>query len=238
MFVRLEPFLPALDNPPVFFAAVALLLGLLSLSLGSILLRRPQVALGTRVKTLKAAVAILAWSLITLWLLVGGAMLAFAGAMAGSAVFTLVTPVVVFAVLIVLAVVLVAWVRSKRWADWLVLLAVLGFSLSIVLAQRLWICEPLAWSGLASAQHCTAELYVQGKQGAIRDVHTAAGWYGRAAEQGNEAAMASLVDRIPSKLTKKRILIRAAEAGNDTAVWELFVLLGVEEGLPVVAYGH
>ncbi len=231
MFTRLEPFLPALDNPPVFFAAVALLLGLLLLSLGSILLRRSGVALGARVKTLKAAVAIPAWLLIMLWLLVGGTMLAFAGAMAGSAFFTLAVPVIVIPVLVVLAVLLVAWIRSKRWADWLVLLTVLGFSLSVVLVQRLWICEPLAWSGLASAQHCTAELYVDGKQGAIRDVHTAAGWYGRAAEQGSEAAVASLVDRIPSKLTRKRILLRAAEAGNDAAAWELFVLLGAEEGL-------
>lgn len=230
MLAGLHPFLPALDNPSVFFAAVALLLGLLSLSLGSMLLHRPSVAVGARVKTLKTAVAIPAWSLITLWFLVGGAMLAFAGAMAGSVFFTLVAPLVVIAALVALTALLVAWVRSRSWADWLVLLAVLGFSLSVALVQRLWICEPLAWSGLASAQHCAAELYVDGEQGAIRDVHTAAGWYERAAEQGSEAALASLAKKIPSKLTRKRILHHAAEAGNEAAAWDLFLLLGIEEG--------
>jgi TPR repeat protein len=97
--------------------------------------------------------------------------------------------------------------------------------------QRLWICEPLAWSGLSAAQMCTARLYAEGSQGAIRNTGVAASWYGQAALNGSEAAVRRLMGVTRNKVTQRRLLEKAALAGNGAAMYQLYLLLGPQEGL-------
>lgn len=230
--MNLQPLLPALDNLPVFLVIAVLLAGLLVLSLAAIGLRFLACAASASLSRAKYLVALPTWVVFSFWLVIGAGVAAFAGGVGGSLVIALLPIGSGLALLLLLAVLLVAWVRARAWADWALVVIVTGFCTAVLWQQRLWFCEPLAWAGLTRAQACTAGLYAAGEQGAIRHIGTASEWYGLAAVNGSEAAVTALVSIEPSRLTRERLLLAAAEAGNRVAMWELFRLLGAPEGLP------
>jgi TPR repeat protein len=228
MLGDLDPFLPSLQNTQVFLASVLLLLALLCLSLAS--LWQHRTGQGPHLTTPKQLAAVPTTLLFGGWLVIGAGMLAFAGAMGGSLTIVLLASLLGLSLLAGLFTVLVAWVRSKVWADWALIILVTGTILPVITMQRLWICEPLAWSGVQLAQVCTARLYASGVQGAIRNVNIAADWYGQAANNGSEEATFALLQVTRNKHTQRRLLTDAAEAGNDSAVYQLYLLLGPVEG--------
>lgn len=232
MLGRLEPLLPALDNAPVFLAVAALLL-LVAVLAGSSLYQA-TVAGGVtwRLRTLKGITAACTCLVLGFWIVVGAGLGVFAGGVGGSLLFAALSAGSGIFALALLGTVLVAWARQRRWADW-ALITIIGSTLVGLLAyQRLWVCEPLAWSGWVPAQMCTADLYARGEQGAIRSVGAAAGWYGQAALRGSEEAVYALLEVTPNKIRQRELLEAASAAGNGVAMYQLYLLVGPEEGLP------
>lgn len=227
----LEPFLPALDNAPIFLVAVVLLVALLLVSVAARFVRMADLSAGRWLGVAKFTTAVLNWSLLTFWLVIGAGLVAFAGAVGGSLVIVVVGVVAFLIVFPLLTILLVAWSRGRAWADWLIICLVAGFSTAVFTTQRLWICEPLAWSGFTPAQMCTARLYAEGSHGAIRNTGVAASWYGQAALNGSEEAVSRLVTVTRNKLIQRKHLENAALAGNGAATYQLFVLLGPQEGM-------
>lgn len=228
----LQSLLPALDNVPVFFLSSALLSGLLLLSLAQLWQLAWQREPGPLLRWLRAATAAATWLLVGLWLVIGAILGFIAGGSAGSLLLALAPPLLALLLLATLTLVLAAWLRRRPWADWLVAVAVAGFCIAVLATQRLWFCEPLGWAGFARAQVCTGRLYTTGTQGAIRKVGTASGWYAQAARRGDEEALAAFVAVESSRQVREAVLREAAARGNRAAAWQLFLLLGPEEGMP------
>jgi len=224
----LEPLLPALDNPAVFVMIAALLIVLVAASASARFVRLAEPA---RLMWSRRATAIAAWVLLTFWLAIGAAAVAFAGGVGGSLLIVVVGIVAFLIAFPLLTIWLVAWSRGRVWADWLTLFLVAGLCTTVAATQRLWMCEPLAWSGFSVAQMCTARLYAEGSQGAIRNTGVAASWYGQAALSGSEEAVERLMGVTRNKLTQRRHLEKAALAGNTAAMYHLSVMLGPSEGL-------
>jgi TPR repeat protein len=227
----LEPLLPALDNPAVFAVVAVLLIALAAASAAARFFRPSAPTTLRRLVVARRATAITTWILLTFWLAVAAAAVTFAGGVGGSLLIALLGILTFLVAFPLLTIWLWAWSRGRVWADWLTLALVTGLCTVVATTQRLWICEPLAWSGFSAAQMCTARLYAEGSQGAIRDTGVAASWYGQAALNGNEEAVSRLMVVTRNKLTQRRHLEKAALAGNAAAMYHLFVLLGPPEGL-------
>jgi hypothetical protein len=95
--------------------------------------------------------------------------------------------------------------------------------------QRLWLCEPLALSGLGHAQLCTARLYERGEGGAIRNQGTARDWYRAAAEQGVAEAEYQVAGFTRDREQKLDWYTRAADHGHAGAAYRLYWLLEKDE---------
>jgi len=227
----LEAFLPALENTPIFLLAIVFLVALLLVSLASRYLRVADTSAGRWISIARHTTAWLNWSLLTFWLVIGAGLIAFAGAVGGSGIIVAVGIAAFLVIFPLLTILLVAWSRGRAWADWLIIFLVVGFSTAVFTTQRLWICEPLAWGGMTAAQMCTARLYGAGSQGAIRNSGVAASWYGQAALNGSEEAVARLMTVTRNKRTQRQHLENAALAGNGAAIYQLYVLLGQPEGM-------
>jgi TPR repeat protein len=106
-----------------------------------------------------------------------------------------------------------------------VLLLVPASILTVYGVQRLWICEPLAWSGLGHAQVCTGRLYENGDGGAIRNENTARLWYRKAAAQGVAEAEYQVGLFTYDREEKIQWLARAADHGHAAAAYKLYWLL-------------
>lgn len=180
----MEPLLPSLHNLPVFFTVVISLLLMAGLSAYVLVYRwlrqRPP---GPGFTWLKAGVLLPLLLLTLIWTGLSAAMGVFVGGLSGSWFFLLLGLAVV-PVFALLCWGLYLWVRSRTLADVGMLLLVPAFIVTVYSVQRLWLCEPLALSGLGHAQLCTARLYERGEGGAIRNKGTARYWYRAAAEQG------------------------------------------------------
>jgi len=117
------------------------------------------------------------------------------------------------------------WIRGRMLADAGMLLLVPAFILTVYSVQRLWICEPLALSGLGRAQLCTARLYERGDGGAIRSRSIARGWYRHAAERGVPEAEYAVAGFTRDRAQKITWYTRAADQGHAGAAYQLYWLL-------------
>ena len=151
-----------------------------------------------------------------------------AGGMAGSLFFTLLSLGLVPAFFL-LTWGLTFWVRGRTLADLGVLLLVPAFMLTVYSVQRLWICEPLAWSGLGMGQLCTARLYEHGDGGAIRNEGAARDWYRLAAAQGVAEAEYEVAGFTRGREQKVAWYTRAADHGHAGAAYQLYWLLEKSE---------
>ena len=109
------------------------------------------------------------------------------------------------------------------------LLLVPAFMLTVYSVQRLWICEPLAWSGLGIGQLCTARLYEHGDGGAIRNEGAARDWYRLAAAQGVAEAEYEVAGFTRGREQKVAWYTRAADHGHAGAAYQLYWLLEKSE---------
>ncbi len=220
----MESLLPSLNNLPVFYAVLIPLLVMVSVS-GFALYRqsrhRPP---GPGFAWLKGLLLLPLWVLCLIWTGVAARMGVFTGTMSGSWLFLLLGLGVV-PVFALLTWGLYFWIRGRRLADAAVLLLVPALIYSVYSEQRLWICEPLAMSGLGRAQLCTARLYEHGDGGAIRDRGTARGWYRHAAEQGVAEAEYQVAGFTRGRDQKITWYTRAADQGHAGAAYQLYWLL-------------
>ncbi len=231
MFRSLAPWLPALDNPAVFYVVTALLAMLAIISIATLFLRQTsRFSAPQWLRLTKHATALTTWFALAFWLVIGAGSIAFAGAVSGSLAIIAVGIVAFIVMLPLLTLLFVAWSRDRGWADGFMLFLVVGFCTTIFTVQRLWICEPMAWSGVTSAQLCTARHYTQGTQGAIRNSSVALSWYGLAAKNGSEEAVGRLLSTTSNKHIQRQYLEEAALAGNGSAMYHLSILLGPAEG--------
>jgi TPR repeat protein len=152
----------------------------------------------------------------------------FAGGMTGSLIFPLLGLGVV-AVFFLFTWGLTVWIRSRTLADAGVLLLVPAFVLTVYGVQRLWICEPLARSGLGIGELCTARLYEHGDGGAIRDEGAARDWYRLAADQGVAEAEYEIAGFTRGREQKIAWHTRAADQGHAGAAYQLYWLLEKSE---------
>ena len=229
----MEPLLPTLQNLPVFYTVLISLLlmaGLSAFSLYRRLRRRPP---GPGFTWLKGLMLLPLWLLTLIWTGLAVAMGIFTGGMTGSWLFPLLG-LVVLPVFILLCWGLYCWLRSRSLADAGMLLLVPAFIFSVYIMQRLWICEPLAWSGLGYGQLCTARLYERGAGGAIRNQGTARDWYRQAAEQGVAEAVYQVAGFTYAREQKIALFTRAADHGHAGAAYQLYWLLEkIESGMAV-----
>ena len=240
----MEPLLPSLQNLPVFYTVVISLLLMSGLS-GFVLYRRlRRYPPGPGLAWLKGLVLLPLWLLILVWTGLVAALGVFAGGMTGSWFYPL-FGLAVLPVFVLLNWGLYCWLRSRTLADAGVLLLVPVFILTVYAVQRLWICEPLAWSGLGNGQLCTARLYEHGDGGAIRNQNTARDWYRQAAEQGVAEAEYQVAGFTFEREQKIAWYTRAADHGHAGAAYQLYWLLeNVEPGVAVqylqaaVVQGH
>ena len=219
----MEPLLPALHNLPVFYTVLISLLTMAGLSgfvIYCLLRERP---LHPRFVWLKVLVLFPLWLLGLIWTLLAAAMGVFAGGVAGSWLFSLLSLLVV-PVFGLISWGLYYWLRGRPQADAGMLLMVPALIFTVYTAQRLWICEPLALSGLGPAQLCTARLYEQGSGGAIRNQATAHGWYRRAAEQGVAEAEYEVAGFTRERKQQIDWYTRAADHGHAAAAYNLYWL--------------
>ncbi len=129
------------------------------------------------------------------WVCYGAFWFGFAGLVGGTVVFA-VLGVVAVIVFLLASWPLVYWLRGRAWADTGMMLAIAAVAAVVVVRFPLWLCEPLGYSGFASAQVCTGRLYAEGRGGARHDPRIAVGWYRRAAEAGNAEAQYLLATSI------------------------------------------
>ena len=225
MIHSMEPLLPTLQNLPVFYTVVISLLFMAGLS-GYALYRRRlrQRPPGPGFAGLKGLVLLPLWLLTLIWTGVAVYMGVIAGGLAGSLLFTLLSLGLVPAFLL-LTWGLTFWVRGRTLADLGVLLLVPVFMLTVYSVQRLWICEPLAWSGLGMGQLCTARLYEHGDGGAIRNEGAARDWYRLAAAQGVAEAEYEVASFTRDREQKIAWYTHAADHGHAGAAYQLYWLL-------------
>ncbi len=230
----MEPLLPALHNLPVFFTVLISLLVMAGLSGFALYRRLRQRPPEPGFAWLKGLVLLPLWVLTLIWTGLAAFMGVFAGAMTGSLYF----PLLGLAVVPVFALMtwgLYFWIRSRPLADAGVLLLVPAFVLSVYSMQRLWLCEPLALSGLGRAQLCTARLYERGDGGAIRNRGTARGWYRQAADRGVAEAEYQVGGFTRGRKRKITWYTRAADQGHAGAAYQLYWLLEKTEPEAAVA---
>jgi len=219
----MEPLLPALHNLPVFYTVLVSLLTMAGLSgfvLYRLLRERP---LHPRFIWLRGLVLLPLWLLGLIWTLLTVAMGVFAGGVAGSWLFSLLSLLLV-PVFGLITWGLYYWLRGRLQADAGMLLLVPALIFTVYTTQRLWLCEPLALSGLGQAQLCTARLYEQGSGGAIRNQATARGWYRRAAEQGMAEGEYEIAGFAREREQKIDWYTRAADHGHAGAAYQLYWL--------------
>jgi len=121
---------------------------------------------------------------------------------------------------------LVYWLRGRIWADAGMVLTIAAAVAVVAFKSTVWLCEPLAHSGISAAQICTGRLYDEGRGGAIRDPEAAILWYRRAAEAGSAQAQFSLAMRVPVRAQREHWLRQATAQGHGAASYELYLLLG------------
>ncbi len=220
----MEPLLPSLHNLPVFYTvllSLLLLSGLSGFSLYRRLRRQPP---GSGIAWLKGFALLPLWLLCLLWICVAVSRGVFAGAMAGN--WLLLLPVLgLLPLFVLLSWGYYRWIRGGVAADTGALLLVSALLLGVYLLQRLWVCEPLAWSGLWQARICTAQLYELGEGGAIRNEGTARDWYRQAAEQGVADAEYAVAGFTYEPDQKIDWYSRAADHGHADAAYQLYWLL-------------
>ena len=225
----MEPLLPSLHNLPVFFTVVISLLLMAGLSAYVLVYRwlrqRPP---GPGFTWLKAGVLLPLLLLLLIWTGLSAAMSVFVSGLTGSWPYLLLGLAVVL-VFVLLSRVLYLWVRSRTLADIAMLLLVPAFIYSVYSVQRLWLCEPLAFSRLGHAQLCTARLYERGEGGAIRNQGTARYWYRAAAEQGVAEAEYQVAGFTRDREQKLDWYSRAADQGDAGAAYRLYWLLEKDE---------
>jgi TPR repeat protein len=220
----MEPLLPSLRNLHVFYTVLISLLlmaGLSGFALYRQLRRRPP---GTAFAWLKGLALLPLWVLCLIWTGLAVAMGVFAGGMAGSLYFPLLGLLLV-PVFALLSWGLYFWIRGRWLADAGMLLLVPAFIVGVYSEHRLWLCEPLAWSGLGRAQLCTAGLYANGDGGAIRSEGTARDWYRLAAEQGVAEAEYQVARFTREREQKIAWYTRAADQGHAGGAYQLYWLL-------------
>ena len=220
----MEPLLPSLQNLPVFYTVVLSLLFMAGLSAFALYRRLRQRPPEQEFVWLKAFVLLPLWLLILIWTGLSVSMGVFAGGMTGSWIFPLLG-VALLPVFALLTWGLYYWIRSRAAADAAMLLLVPAFMTTVYTVQRLWICEPLAWSGLGYGQLCTAQLYEHGDGGAIINQNTARDWYRLAAEQGVAEAEYQVADFTYAREQKIAWFARAADHGHAGASYQLYWLL-------------
>jgi TPR repeat protein len=229
----MEPLLPSLHNLPVFFTVLISLLLMAGLSAYTLVYRwlrqRPP---GPGFTWLKAGVLLPLLLLTIIWTGLSAAMGVFVGGVTGSWPYLLLGLAVV-PVFALLSWGLYLWVRSRTRADIGMLLLVPAFIVTVYSVQRLWLCEPLALSGLGHAQLCTARLYERGEGGAIRNQGTARYWYRAAAEQGVAEAEYQVAGFTREREQKLDWYTRAADHGHAGAAYRLYWLL--EKDAPEMA---
>jgi len=228
MIHSMEPLLPSLRNLPVFYTVVISLLFMAGLSGYALYRRLRQRPPGPGFAGLKGFVLLPLWLLTLIWTGVAVYMGVIAGGLAGSLLFTLLSLGLAPAFLL-LTWGLTFWVRGRTLADLGVLLLVPAFMLSVYSVQRLWICEPLAWSGLGIGQLCTARLYKHGDGGAIRNEGAARDWYRLAAAQGVAEAEHEVAGFTRGREQKVAWYTRAADHGHAGAAYQLYWLLEKSE---------
>ena len=228
MIHSMEPLLPSLQNLPVFYTVVISLLFMAGLSGYALYRRLRQRPPGPGFAGLKGFVLLPLWLLTLIWTGVAVYMGVIAGGLAGSLLFTLLSLGLAPAFLL-LTWGLTFWVRGRTLADLGVLLLVPAFMLTVYSVQRLWICEPLAWSGLGIGQLCTARLYKHGDGGAIRNEGAARDWYRLAAAQGVAEAEYEVAGFTRGREQKVAWYTRAADHGHAGAAYQLYWLLEKSE---------
>ena len=219
----MDLLLPSLDNLPVFYTLVACLLAMVGLSAFALTCRW-QGATPRGLVWLKGLVLLPVWSLTLVWTGVAIYLGVVAGGVAGSTGLALAA----IALLLgfgLLSWGLIAWLRGRLAAEVAVLLLVPVGGIAVALGLSLWICEPLAWSGIARAQLCTARLYESGHGGAVRNLGVARTWYRRAADQGVTAAVVRLGELSQGRDGKIAGYTAAADAGDAEAAYGLYRLL-------------
>jgi hypothetical protein len=224
----LKTFLPSLNNLPVFYAELVLLLLLFSVSSYALLHRlrtgpsdvRPAGRLRTRL-----AVLLPAWILWATWVGFGAYWLGFAGLIGGSTLFVLLGVGAVIAFLL-FSVALIYWLRGRVWADAGMVLAITAALVVVGVKYTVWLCEPVGHSGFAAAQIYTGRLYAEGRGGALRDPQVATGWFRRAAEAGSAEGQFILGTTIPVREQREHWLRQATAQGHGPAAYALYVLLG------------
>ncbi len=220
----MEPLLPTLQNLPVFYTVLISLLLLFGLSAYSLYLRLRRQPPGSGFAWLKGLALLPLWLLCLLWTGLSIALGVFAGAMAGSWLLPLLA-LGLLPLFVLLSWGYYRWIRGGVAADTGGLLLVSALVLGVFVMQRLWLCEPLAWSGLGYGQLCTARLYEHGDGGAIRNESTARDWYTQAAEQGVAAAEYAVAGFTYAPAEKLAWYTRAADHGHAAAAYQLYWLL-------------
>ena len=220
----MEPLLPALENLPVFYTVVVSLLVMAGLSGFALYRRLRQRPPGPGFAWLKGVVLLPLWVLCLIWTGLAVFMGVFVGGMTGTWLYPLLG-LLLLPVFALLSWGLYFWIRSRPLADAGVLLLVPAFVLTVYSVQRLWLCEPLALSGLGRAQLCTARLYEHGEGGAIRNRSTARGWYRHAAERGVPGAEFAVAGFTRDHKQKIDWYTRAADQGHAGAAYQLYWLL-------------
>ncbi len=219
----MAPLIPALHNLPVFYTVLVSLLTMAGLS-GFVLYRRlRERPPHPRFVWLKGLVLLPMWVLGLIWTLLAVGMGVFAGGVAGSWLFSLLSLLVV-PVFGLISWGLYHWLRGRPQADVAILLLVPTLIFTVYVTQRLWVCEPLALSGLGQAQLCTARLYELGSGGAIRNQATALAWYRRAAEQGVAEGQYEVAGFAREREQKIDWYTRAADHGLAGAAYQLYWL--------------
>jgi TPR repeat protein len=224
----MEPLLPALDNLPVFYTVVISLLVMTGLSGYALYHQLRQRTPGPGFAWLKGLVLLPLWLLILVWTGQTVFMGVFAGGMAGSLLFILLS-LGLAPVFFLLTWGLTFWIRGMTLADIGVLLLAPAFMLTVYSVQRLWICEPLAWSGLGIGQLCTARLYEHGDGGAIRNEGAARDWYRLAAAKGVAGAEFEVASFTRDREQKIAWYTRAADHGHAGAAYQLYWMLEKSE---------
>jgi TPR repeat protein len=220
----MEPLLPTLQNLPVFYTVVISLLVMAGLSGYALYRRLRQRPPGPGFAWLKGLVLLPLGLLTLIWTGLAVFMGVIAGGMAGSLLFTLLSLGLV-PVFLLLTWGLTFWIRGRMLADAGMLLLVPAFMLTVYSVQRLWICEPLAWSGLGIGQLCTARLYEHGDGGAIRNEGAARDWFRLAAAQGVAEAEYDVAGFTREREQKIAWYTRAADHGHAGAAYQLYWLL-------------
>jgi hypothetical protein len=220
----MEPLLPTLQNLPVFYTVVTTLLVMDGLSVYALYHRLHHNLPGPGLAWLKGLVLLPLWLLTLVWTGLAVFMGVIAGGVAGSLLFSLLSLGLV-PVFFLLTWGLTFWIRGRTLANVGVLLLVPAFIFTVYSVQRLWICEPLAWSGLGIGQLCTARLYEHGDGGAIRNEGAARDWYRLAAAQGVAEAEYEVASITREREQKIAWYIRAADHGHAGAAYQLYWLL-------------